>query len=163
MWQECAQGESTYLILEDDVEILPGFHEQLLTAKDLTARGIVRLGFNPSGNRPLVATTEKIGDERLFLCPPGSTYGSFAYALSPIAAASLLAKAEKWTEPVDHYLEATDKHGVTNISFDIPRLKHQEGAVSPTTMTTRRLQQPFTPIELVQAAVRRRWQKITQQ
>ncbi len=160
LWQRCAAGDRTYVVLEDDIDILPGFLQQLEMTKSLVQRGIVRLGFNPSGNRPLVPTTEKLNDQRVFLCPTGSTYGTFGYAIAPADAARLLAKADRWTEPVDHYLEATDKHGVANFSFDVPTLRHHDEAITPTTMTNRRLQRPFTPIELMQIALRRQWQKV---
>lgn len=162
LWQRCAAGERTFVILEDDIDVLPGFLEQLELTKSLAERGIVRLGFNPSGNRPLLPTTEKLNGQRIFLCPTGSTYGTFGYALTPADASRLVAKADRWTEPVDHYLECTHKHGVANFSFDVPTLRHHDEALTPSTMTNRRLQRPFTPIELVQIALRRQWQKVRQ-
>jgi|GEM_PF-2326873 len=153
VWKRCIATQTAHLIFEDDVYIHADFTRQLNLALSLMARGIVRLGFNPSGLRPLVPTTDILDGQRVFSCPPGSTCGSFCYLVTPEHAANLLAFAQTWTEPVDHYIEATHKHGVPNLSFEMPTLNHVSALAS--TMVDRREKEPFSRLDTMQVRLKR--------
>lgn len=109
-WQECVRRGVPIAVLEDDVELSCDFlHVLSLAGQRIDACRLIRLaGLFPRPYR----TIERIdGSHRLvrFLRGPAGTQ---CYALSPDAAAALVARARHWVEPVDLYIDRFWLHGV---------------------------------------------------
>jgi glycosyl transferase family 25 len=108
-WKECVAGGQSIVVMEDDIVLHPGAVEAWqLAERTLPERTYVRLcGLLP---RPFTAIAQLDG-YRLVRYLKGPSGGQ-AYALSPEGARRLLAKAQRWTEPLDDYLDRFWFHGV---------------------------------------------------
>ena len=109
VWKRAISAGEKVVVLEDDDVLHPGILDALSIAeKALDDWPYVRLcGLLP---RPLVTLAER-GGYRLVRYLKGP-FGGQAYALSPDGARRLVAKADRWTEPVDIYLDRFWFHGV---------------------------------------------------
>lgn len=110
LWQRCVQENRPLLIFEDDVAINDGFPEAYRLASERIDRcGLIRF----SGHKERAYTRQETIDDRWsivrFFKGP---HGTSCYAVSPKAAARLIAAASVWFEPVDCHLDRFWTHGV---------------------------------------------------
>lgn len=114
LWQRCVQENKPLLIFEDDVALNDNFLEGYrFAAEEINRHGLLRF----SGHKERVYTIYKPLDKtmnivRFFKGP----HGTSSYAVSPKAAARLLAKAAVWFEPVDLHLDRFWTHGVASLA-----------------------------------------------
>jgi len=108
-WQECVDKNLPVLILEDDFLIEPHFNTVLeLAFNSYTHWEILR--FQGISNVPSKLLAQ-YGDIQ-FIHNLGDPLGTTAYLIKPSAAKKLLEKSKTFLEPVDHFLENYQKHGV---------------------------------------------------
>lgn len=122
LWQRCASGTEPMVIIEDDVSIEPGFGEALaLTGEAIGDIGFIRLaGLN---DVPAVAIRPPRNGYRIVGLLKGAS-GTQCYAISPEGARKLLAKADRWIEPVDDYIDHFWIHGMRSVAI-LPFQIHQ--------------------------------------
>jgi glycosyl transferase family 25 len=110
LWQRCLERGEPMVVMEDDVELRPDFPEALALVSDLieTHRYIRLAGLFP---RPVRVVRRLEGGWQLVRYLRGPA-GAHCYALTPDAAAALVAHADRWLEPVDLYLDRFWQHGV---------------------------------------------------
>ena len=113
-WQRCVETDMTTLILEDDFVLTPHF-EQILTVllNDITSWSLVRL--QGLYEVPCQKIAEKSGVS--LVKNQGDAVGATAYVLKPEAARQLIVHAADIYEPVDHFLEHHQKHGLTFLAI----------------------------------------------
>ena len=113
-WQRCVALNEPVVIMEDDVGVLPTLPAALNVLHLLMADyPLVRLfGLNERRFRSI----RRIDGFELirFLRGPA---GLQAYAVSPQGAATLLAHAPCWREPVDRYIDRFWSHGVQSLAL----------------------------------------------
>lgn len=125
LWQRCAAGTEPMVIIEDDVSIEPGFARALgLAEETIGDLDFVRLaGLN---DVPTVAIGPRRSGYRIVGLLKGAS-GTQCYAISPEGARKLLAKADRWIEPVDDYIDRFWTHGVRSTAI-LPFRIHQNDA-----------------------------------
>jgi len=108
-WARCAEKERPTLILEDDFTFASHFYESLskvmASYQDwdiLRLQGIVETSDSTMLEHPSFRIVENHGD------PLGAT----AYILKPSAAKKLINSSQEIYEPLDHFLEHRQKHGL---------------------------------------------------
>ncbi len=135
LWRQCAKERVPVLILEDDVTILDGFPHVLELAKaHLQEFAMIRLfailersfrGIRHLGAYQVV---------RYLRGPQGTQ----AYVLSPEGAEALLRVADRWVEPVDHFLDRFWAHGLPPHAILPFEIVHDEAAERSSTIGNRR-------------------------
>lgn len=110
LWQECVATGGPMLVLEDDFLVMPEARGVIDRLPEILRRfRYVRLsGILPRASRK-VAT---LPDGRAVALFSKGPLGTVAYALTPEAAARLLAHAATWREPVDNYIDSFWIHGI---------------------------------------------------
>lgn len=111
LWQRCVEQNLPLLILEDDVVIGRGFESAVRAAHQIVnSIGYVRLsGIRVSESRAYPMSVCAPWSVVRFLRGP---LGSQCYAISPIAAGTLLRHADQWDQPVDNYMDSFWRHGI---------------------------------------------------
>ncbi|MBN9024436.1 MAG: glycosyltransferase family 25 protein [Rhizobiales bacterium] len=111
-WQLCRESGEPLAIFEDDVVLHRGFAEVLqLAASRIERHRLIRLfGKHARKTRDLEQLTSGYRLVRFLHGPIGTQ----CYCLSPDGAAALLAHADRWSEPVDHYLDRFWLHGLAS-------------------------------------------------
>lgn len=111
-WQLCVERDEPLAIFEDDVLLDPRFPEVLaLAAARIEQHRLIRLfGKHNRSSRQL----EALGSRYTLVRFQRGPIGTQCYCLSPAGARALLARATRWSEPVDHYLDRFWLHGVTS-------------------------------------------------
>lgn len=122
LWQRCASGAHPMVIMEDDVSIEPGLVEVLALAGETVGDlGFIRLaGLN---DVPAVVI-HRLGNARRIVSLLKGASGTQCYAISPDGARKLLAKADRWIEPVDDYIDRFWTHGMRSTAI-LPFHVHQ--------------------------------------
>ena len=113
-WARCVERERPTLILEDDFTFTRHFHELLskvmVSYQDwdiLRLQGITETSDSTLVEHPNFRIVENHGDP----------LGAAAYILKPSAAKKLIQTSRDIYEPLDHFLEHRQKHGVKIIAI----------------------------------------------
>lgn len=138
LWQETAKSGCSRVIVEDDVYLTEHARSVLDSLPALLHQfGFIRLhrtvhGESPAGcvNGLSVARCHCAKDAAL------------AYALTATAARRLVSYAQKWPEPVDHYISSSYLHGV-DIYVVNPNAAEIREQFDSSIQPTRRTQVPF--------------------
>lgn len=108
LWEQCADGDDPYLILEDDAELDQTFLAGLLVvASQIRKRGLIRVSLPDVSDS---VTIDDLGRFRIQYCRRVPLL-ALGYALSPAAAARLAAAGRTVEEPVDKYMQRFWRHG----------------------------------------------------
>ncbi|MDH3616447.1 MAG: glycosyltransferase family 25 protein [Gammaproteobacteria bacterium] len=108
LWQQCAQGDGPYLILEDDAELDESFLAGLLVvASRIQEHGLICVA-PPQLDDSLAL--EDFGHFEIRYCRRASRV-ALAYAISPTAAARLARAGKVVEEPVGSYMQRFWRHG----------------------------------------------------
>lgn len=131
IWRRCAQDRVPVLILEDDVTIMDGFPEAVKHAEaHLEDCRLIRLA--GLFERPFRAMKDLNGHQLVrFLRGP---QGTQAYMISPQGAEALLRAADRWVEPVDHFLDRFWLHRVLPYAILPFEIAHDEAAEMSSTI-----------------------------
>jgi glycosyl transferase family 25 len=124
-WKRCAEKNVPTLILEDDFVLSSNF-EKILNAllNEVTERSFVRLqGLYEVDFKKVLEQSELT-----LVKNQGDAVGATAYLLKPSVAARLIKHSVDIYEPVDHFLEHYQKHGLEFLAIrpypvDITRAK----------------------------------------
>jgi glycosyl transferase family 25 len=112
-WKACVQADQATLVLEDDFVISPLLGPVLQTLLEVQAEWqIVRLQALCESSCDLQTQHDGWQLVRNHSDPLGAT----AYLVNPRSAAQLLANSAEIFEPVDHYIEHHEKHGLTMLA-----------------------------------------------
>lgn len=108
-WRACVEAGRPTLIFEDDFVVLPHFEAVLKKlVLDYSDWQIVRFqALCESGN----ATVVSFGDYQL-VKNDSDPLGATAYLINPSSAQTLLDNSTEIYEPLDHYIEHREKHGL---------------------------------------------------
>lgn len=124
-WKRCVSENAPTLVLEDDFVLAPNFESVLSTILEaddswnfLRLQGLYEV--------PCKTLFEKSGVA--FVKNEGDAVGATAYLLKPAIARQLIQNSEDIYEPVDHFLEHHQKHGLEFLAIrpypvDITRAK----------------------------------------
>ena len=124
-WKCCIAAGIPTLILEDDFVLSPNFEETLLTLlaniqcwRFVRLQGLYEVPCHPIVDVSGVSLVQNKGD----------AVGATAYLLKPEVAQKLVQYSEDIYEPVDHFLEHQQKHGLAFLAIrpypvDITRVK----------------------------------------
>lgn len=108
-WQMCIDNNQTTLIFEDDFILLPEFEETLsLLLSEFQEWQMIRLQALVSTHHQLIKAIKGISIVQNDSDPLGAT----AYLIKPEAARTLLEHSKSIFEPLDHFLEHKEKHGL---------------------------------------------------
>lgn len=113
-WQASAESGDTLVVFEDDAVICEDFAKVMKEAGEAARRhGFVTLmGIFETGYRVVAPLSGGRSLVRLDRGPLGAT----GYVVGPAGAARLIAAAEHWVEPLDHYLAASWRHGLEQMA-----------------------------------------------
>jgi glycosyl transferase, family 25 len=117
LWQRCVEKNEPMIVMEDDVELGKRFADAVAIAAEMAGRiGFLRLaGINVPVHRKLpVNGIAEHWELVRFLRGP---LGTQCYAIAPHAAARFIQCSEKWTLPVDNYIDRFWEHGVESIGL----------------------------------------------
>lgn len=128
LWQLCAESNEPMIVMEDDIELSAQFGDALRILPRLVGFSYVRLaGINPHRPSRTVPSGVPQGWQLVrFLQGP---MGTQCYVLFPDAARRLLAGAQKWTLPVDGYMDAFWQHNVSCLAL-LPFVAEQRNTPS---------------------------------
>ena len=124
-WKRCVEVGMTTLVMEDDFVLLPGFEKIMKTLLTevpgwsfLRLQGLYDVPFQTLRTEAGVSLVKNRGD----------AVGATAYLLKPEVAQQLIESSEDIYEPVDHFLEHYQKHGLEFLAVrpypvDITRVK----------------------------------------
>lgn len=124
-WKRCVEKNIPTLILEDDFVLSPNFEKILnVLLNEVTEWSFVRL--QGLYDVPLKKVLEQSG--LTLVKNQGDAVGATAYLLKPPVAARLIKHSVDIYEPVDHFLEHYQKHGLEFLAIrpypvDITRAK----------------------------------------
>jgi glycosyl transferase family 25 len=124
LWRKAVAEGVPVGIVEDDIDLAPGFGAAARLAFDNVGDGLVRLcGLE---NRPCVTLRSLAEGFRLvqFLKGPSGTQG---YVVSPAAAAQLLALSQPIRDPVDEFVDRFWVHGVASRAIVPWQIRHIDG------------------------------------
>lgn len=114
-WQACVDQGLPTLVFEDDFVIHPHFEKTLKTLiEQQTSWSLVRLQALCDSSDILVKQFE--GELRL-VRNNSDPLGATAYIVNPVSARQLLAGSAEIYEPLDHYLEHQEKHGLKMLAI----------------------------------------------
>jgi len=131
LWRHCVELGEPIIVLEDDCELAPGFAAALKRIEAFARTyGFVRLEhcrrprkinslrlmFRP--HKPVHPITQD-GELTLYYLADPPT-GMVGYAVSPGAAAKLVAASEALDAPVDRFMQRTWEHGVPLFGIEPP-------------------------------------------
>ena len=131
LWKRCLEAGEPFTIMEDDVQLAPGFPDALaLAAERINEHRYLRLaGLKDRPYRVL----ETIGESQKLVRFLRGPTGCQCYSVSPAGAAALLAGADRWIEPVDLYVDRFWQHGVESkalMPFEAFEIDHAKLASS---------------------------------
>lgn len=135
-WKLCAARGQPVAIYEDDVLLSPAFPNVLALAERLIDKHhFIRLFGKHARKFRLVEQTTPTHALVRYLQGP---IGAQCYCLSPPGAAALLAKADRWTEPLDQYIDRFWIHGLPSkaiVPFELQEMDRQKitGAIGDRT------------------------------
>ena len=128
-WQACVDMGCPTLIFEDDFVVQPHFETVLKTLLDEHRDWqIVRLQALCDSNHEIVAD---FGDYQL-VKNDSDPLGATAYLVNPASARALLEGSTEIYEPLDHYIEHREKHGLQMLAI----LPYPITVVDPTRATS---------------------------
>jgi glycosyl transferase family 25 len=124
-WQRCVEGNVSTLVLEDDFVLSPDFQNILMTMlNQMPQYGFIRLQglYEVPCQEILSISGVSLVKNR------GDAVGATAYLLQPDIAKELIKHSANIYEPVDHFLEHYQKHGLEFLAIrpypvDITRAK----------------------------------------
>jgi glycosyl transferase family 25 len=163
LWQRCVERREPIIVMEDDVALTARFAEAVRILPSLARFGYVRLAATtPRGLRVVPRALPADWQLVRYLVGP---MGTQCYALFPHAAARFLAGADKWTLPVDNYMDCFWQHGVPCIGLiphPVPVSRSfastiVTGALSPSTLMRNRVWRPKRFLARKAGDVRRHW------
>lgn len=107
LWEQCAEGENPYLILEDDAALDQSFLAGLLVvASQIRKRGLIRVSLPDVDDS---VTIDDLGRFKIRYCRRVPLL-ALGYALSPEAASRLAHTGKTVEEPVDKYMQRFWRH-----------------------------------------------------
>jgi glycosyl transferase family 25 len=110
IWRKCVAENMPVVVLEDDVLLQPGAMTVISAVEHVVARfGLLRLGGRNIRGRRIDRLAGTATDVLRF---PRRLVGAYGYAIAPAAAVRLLARADRWVEPADEYIDRFWVHGV---------------------------------------------------
>ena len=124
-WKRCVKENIPTLVLEDDFILSPDFEASLATLLNASSvwsfvrlQGLYEVPFQAIATMNNVQLVRNIGD----------AVGATAYLLKPAVARTLVGASSDIYEPVDHFLEHYQKHGLDFLALrpypvDITRAK----------------------------------------
>jgi len=113
-WQACIDKNQTTLVFEDDFILLPQFEKVVkYLLEDYQDWELMRLQALVDSSHTVLEQTEDFAVVRNHQDPLGCT----AYLIKPSAAKKLLDHSQSIHEPIDHYMEHIQKHGVRFLSI----------------------------------------------
>jgi glycosyl transferase, family 25 len=108
-WRMCCDANQVTLVLEDDFVLLPQFEQTLeIVTQGDQGWNLLRLQALTESPFVLLQKHNSVSIVKNEVDPLGCT----AYLLTPKAASILLANFEQIYEPIDHFLEHEEKHGI---------------------------------------------------
>jgi glycosyl transferase family 25 len=145
-WEACVLADKPTLIFEDDFVLQPHFEAVINTLTNVyTDWQIVRLQALCDSNSQLIAN---FGEYRL-VKNDSDPLGATAYLVNPASARVLLDGSKEIYEPLDHYIEHIEKHGLQMLAV----LPYPITVVDPTratsTITDRPDRQPLKGLRKV--------------
>lgn len=157
-WQSCVDSQITTLIFEDDFVVSENFDE-LLETMLLQALNwdIIRLqGLSECEDVFL----QKIGSYRLAR-NTSDPLGSTAYIVRPTAARQLLLHSLEIFEPVDHFLEHVEKHGLIVTAMKPYPVTVVDTTRETTTITDRPERESIRGVQKKIRSIARAWDRIS--
>lgn len=135
LWRHCVSIGRPIAIMEDDVTVTPHFVEAFgLAAQHIEACRFIRLaGLKERAFSTVRQLTERHSLVRFRRGPMGTQ----CYCLSPRGAALLLQGAERWTQPVDLYIDSFWRHGVASLAILPFEARESDEQASETTIAGR--------------------------
>ena len=114
-WMRCVEKNITTLVLEDDFVLMPNFEEVLETIlTKMTQYSFLRLQGLYEVPYTLIDTVNGVN----LVKNKGDAVGATAYLLVPEIAQKLIASSSYIYEPVDHFLEHYQKHGLELLAIN---------------------------------------------
>ena len=108
LWQRCVDTNEPVMIMEDDFLLADHFHEAFCHVQQLVAEyGYIRLQTERRAQRKPVLTKGSFSLVRYTKVP----HSAMCYAISPVAAARLLCRAEVLDAPLDVMIKKNWEHG----------------------------------------------------
>lgn len=150
LWRECAASGRPMVIVEDDIEPLPGFADALEVAHRIIDRlGYVRFELERRARRRLVGT---LGGFEVWRYTKASQ-GALCYALSPNAASRLIACSSIFAMPVDVLIRRFWQH--RQPLFGLTPYVAARNAIGTTSTIGARRKADRSPIERLERVVER--------
>ncbi len=157
-WQSCVNTQTITLIFEDDFVINDNLDELLETTfLEVPNWDIIRLqGLSECDDNLL----QKIGSYRLAR-NTSDPLGSTAYIVRPTAALQLLLHSSEIFEPVDHFLEHVEKHGLIVSAIKPYPITVVDMTRETTTITDRPERKSIRGIQKKIRSIARAWDRIS--
>ena len=113
-WQECLASNIPTLIFEDDFYLLPHFERSIdLLINRFENWSAIRLQGLHAVRQELIETVEGVDLVRNI----GDAVGATAYLIKPDVAKRLIEASEEMYEPLDHFLEHSQKHHISFLAI----------------------------------------------
>jgi len=129
LWQRIVESGQPALVLEDDLEIQPGFAQALTLGGGLIERySYIRLAALNRRRKHLVL--RDLGQGYRLARLGRRPMGTQAYLLSPAGARRLLDHAKRWYEPVDDFIDAFWRHQLAPYAILPFRVDHVDAGQS---------------------------------
>ena len=109
-WRRCIETERPLIVMEDDVRVSANFGEILDILRRIDGLEFVRLSAATEPSKIAIAST--IPSPWSLVRFLDSPLGTQCYAVFPAGARKLVAAAQRWTMPVDHFIDSSWVHGV---------------------------------------------------
>lgn len=128
LWQACARsGDRCWCILEDDIEILPGFGAALADIEDASGWDVVRL----MQLLPRKGWVQKrLAHGRSLLMFSRQPCGGQGYLITPRGAAVMCAYTRRLWEPMDNALDTYWRHGLDVFCLEPAAIRVAQGLAS---------------------------------
>lgn len=141
LWQKCIESNEPIIVLEDDVEILPHFWQELERIEQ-SEFAYVRLMY--------LITKAKFYDlQKGFYFTFNNVSGTQGYYLTPTAAKAFIESAKSWYRPVDDYMDMFYIHKIPIVC-----VKPVIQEVGVNTTISGREQKPSLLLKIVRECVR---------
>jgi len=113
-WEACVAKNQTTLIFEDDFVLLPAFEKVIDFLMHQNSQwDLIRLQALEDSPYEVIFQKDTFALAKNTSDPLGCT----AYLVKPKAAKKLLAKSQQIYEPIDHYLEHVQRHGIPMLAI----------------------------------------------
>jgi glycosyl transferase, family 25 len=151
-WQFCIEKNVTTLILEDDFVLEESFIKVIARVQE------IKLNWHILRLQGLISTDHfLIGDiDKMSLCVNyKDPLGTAAYIIKPIAAKKLIESSIEIYEPVDHFIEHYEKHGIKILAIKPYPITTLDSTLVETTITDRTTRLPIKGLKKIMRSYRR--------